>query len=156
MIWVEESAYNLFILRFFDKTKNEWEHRANFEKVAGKYDMVFVDYSIEDKVGRQFCSQSIAFMFHSSLVILKHIFSFHQEKDKDVIDSSIQQKQCQLNSKVQSLLELICDIKAMEEYVLEMKFDTKKAPLGECVCICVPNYEMNLAHSLWWSMYSSQ
>ncbi|XP_051725974.1 poly [ADP-ribose] polymerase 2 [Ctenopharyngodon idella] len=95
-------AKDTFKKKFFDKTKNEWEHRANFEKVAGKYDMVFVDYSIEDK-----------------------------EKDKDVIDSSIQQKQCQLNSKVQSLLELICDIKAMEEYVLEMKFDTKKAPLGK-------------------------
>ncbi|XP_048020697.1 poly [ADP-ribose] polymerase 2 isoform X2 [Megalobrama amblycephala] len=95
-------AKDTFKKKFFDKTKNEWEHRANFEKVAGKYDMVFVDYSIEDK-----------------------------EKDKDVVDSSIQQKPCQLNSKVQSLLELICDLKAMEEYVLEMKFDTKKAPLGK-------------------------
>ncbi|XP_067219028.1 poly [ADP-ribose] polymerase 2 isoform X1 [Chanodichthys erythropterus] len=95
-------AKDTFKKKFFDKTKNEWEHRANFEKVAGKYDMVFVDYSIEDK-----------------------------EKHKDVVDSSIQQKPCQLNSKVQSLLELICDLKAMEEYVLEMKFDTKKAPLGK-------------------------
>uniref|UniRef100_A0A3Q4HF67 Poly [ADP-ribose] polymerase n=1 Tax=Neolamprologus brichardi TaxID=32507 RepID=A0A3Q4HF67_NEOBR len=33
--------------------------------------------------------------------------------------------------KIQSLLELICDLKAMEECVLEMKFDTKKAPLGK-------------------------
>lgn len=44
----------LFALcRFFDKTKNEWEHRAHFEKVAGKYDMVFVDYNAEDKVRRR-------------------------------------------------------------------------------------------------------
>jgi len=47
------------ICRFFDKTKNEWEHRAHFEKVAGKYDMLFVDYSTEDKVKRHFCAQSI-------------------------------------------------------------------------------------------------
>lgn len=94
-------AKDTFKKKFFDKTKNEWEHRAHFEKVAGKYDMVFVDYSIEDK-----------------------------EKDKAVVPSSLQ-KPCQLNSKVQSLLELICDLKAMEEYVLEMKFDTKKAPLGK-------------------------
>uniref|UniRef100_A0A8C1NAS1 Poly [ADP-ribose] polymerase n=1 Tax=Cyprinus carpio TaxID=7962 RepID=A0A8C1NAS1_CYPCA len=79
------------LLRFFDKTKNEWEHRANFEKVAGKYDMVFVDYSTEDKVKRP----------------------------------------QRTRLKVQSLLELICDLKAMEECVLEMKFDTKKAPLGK-------------------------
>lgn len=39
-----------FLLRFFDKTKNEWTHRANFEKVPGKYDMVFMDYSSHDKV----------------------------------------------------------------------------------------------------------
>lgn len=40
----------LFCHRFLDKTKNEWEHRENFEKVAGKYDMVFMDYSTEEKV----------------------------------------------------------------------------------------------------------
>ncbi|CAM4590044.1 unnamed protein product [Leuciscus chuanchicus] len=94
-------AKDTFKKKFFDKTKNEWEHRVHFEKVAGKYDMLFVDYSTED-----------------------------QEKDKAVVSSPFQ-KPCQLNSKVQSLLELICDLKAMEEYVLEMKFDIKKAPLGK-------------------------
>ncbi|KAG1934883.1 poly [ADP-ribose] polymerase [Pimephales promelas] len=94
-------AKDTFKKKFLDKTKNEWEHRAHFEKVAGKYDMLFVDYSTEDK-----------------------------EKDIAVV-SSLFQKPCQLNCKVQSLLELICDLKAMEEYVLEMKFDTKKAPLGK-------------------------
>uniref|UniRef100_A0A8C2CV44 Poly [ADP-ribose] polymerase n=1 Tax=Cyprinus carpio TaxID=7962 RepID=A0A8C2CV44_CYPCA len=87
-------AKDTFKKKFFDKTKNEWKHRAHFEKVAGKYDMVFVDYSA-------------------------------------VVSSPPQIKPCQLNSKVQSLLELICDLKAMEECVLEMKFDTKKAPLGK-------------------------
>uniref|UniRef100_A0A671RND0 Poly [ADP-ribose] polymerase n=1 Tax=Sinocyclocheilus anshuiensis TaxID=1608454 RepID=A0A671RND0_9TELE len=86
---------------FFDKTKNEWEHRANFENVAGKYDMVFVDYSTEDKVKRHFCSQY--HMIHCSALHLCFI------------------PNC----------KLICDLKAMEECVLEMKFDTKKAPLGK-------------------------
>lgn len=40
----------LFCHRFLDKTKNEWEHRAGFVKVAGKYDMVFMDYSRNEKV----------------------------------------------------------------------------------------------------------
>lgn len=40
-----------FCCRFFDKTKNEWEQRGSFEKVAGKYDMVFMDYSTNEKVG---------------------------------------------------------------------------------------------------------
>nr|XP_015195173.1 PREDICTED: poly [ADP-ribose] polymerase 2 [Lepisosteus oculatus] len=34
---------------FFDKTKNEWEDRSRFEKVAGKYDIVHMDYSTEEK-----------------------------------------------------------------------------------------------------------
>jgi len=77
----------------------------------------------------------IAFMFQSFYIaLLRPIFSFHQEKDIAVVSSPFQ-KPCQLNCKVQSLLELICDLKAMEEYVLEMKFDTKKAPLGVCVCV---------------------
>lgn len=43
----------LFCFRFFDKTKNEWEERGTFEKVAGKYDMVFMDYSTNEKVRLQ-------------------------------------------------------------------------------------------------------
>ncbi len=48
----KDFTYNLLTYRFFDKTKNEWEHRGHFEKIAGKYDMVYVDYSTEDKVKR--------------------------------------------------------------------------------------------------------
>uniref|UniRef100_A0AAR2KLU5 Poly [ADP-ribose] polymerase n=1 Tax=Pygocentrus nattereri TaxID=42514 RepID=A0AAR2KLU5_PYGNA len=93
-------AKDVFKKKFIDKTKNEWEDRANFEKVSGKYDLVFMDYS---------------------------------SNDKDTVDLStpVQKKPSQLDIKVQSLLELICDIKAMEECVLEMKFDTRKAPLGK-------------------------
>ncbi|XP_051984440.1 poly [ADP-ribose] polymerase 2 isoform X2 [Xyrauchen texanus] len=95
-------AKDTFQKKFFDKTKNDWEHRAHFEKVAGKYDMVFVDYNTE-----------------------------YKEEDKAKVSSPPPKKPCQLNSKVQSLLELICDLKAMEECVLEMKYDIKKAPLGK-------------------------
>uniref|UniRef100_A0AAX7TUJ1 Poly [ADP-ribose] polymerase n=1 Tax=Astatotilapia calliptera TaxID=8154 RepID=A0AAX7TUJ1_ASTCA len=91
-------AKDVFKKKFFEKTKNEWEHRDSFEKVAGKYDMVFMDYSTNEKV-------------RLGKVLLK--------------------KTSELDSRIQSLLELICDLKAMEECVLEMKFDTKKAPLGK-------------------------
>ncbi|XP_036452139.1 poly [ADP-ribose] polymerase 2 isoform X2 [Colossoma macropomum] len=95
-------AKDVFKKKFFDKTKNEWEGRGNFEKVSGKYDLVFMDYSSNDK-----------------------------EEDAAAVSTPVQKKPSQLDIKVQSLLELICDIKAMEECVLEMKFDTKKAPLGK-------------------------
>lgn len=43
-------TFVLFDHRFLDKTKNEWECRAGFEKVAGKYDMVHMDYSTNVEV----------------------------------------------------------------------------------------------------------
>lgn len=53
-----------------------------------------------------------------------------QEENQTAVDAAPKKRTCKLDVKVQSLLELICDIKAMEECVLEMKFDTRKAPLG--------------------------
>uniref|UniRef100_A0AAQ5XD06 Poly [ADP-ribose] polymerase n=1 Tax=Amphiprion ocellaris TaxID=80972 RepID=A0AAQ5XD06_AMPOC len=91
-------AKDIFKKKFLDKTKNEWEQRDSFDKVAGKYDLVFMDYSTNKKT---------------------------------VVDAAPEKKTCKLDVKVQSLLELICDLKAMEECVLEMKFDTRKAPLGK-------------------------
>uniref|UniRef100_A0A3Q3LC20 Poly [ADP-ribose] polymerase n=1 Tax=Labrus bergylta TaxID=56723 RepID=A0A3Q3LC20_9LABR len=95
-------AKDFFKKKFLDKTKNEWEDRACFEKVAGKYDMVFMDYSTNEK-----------------------------EENLTTLDAAPQKRISKLDLKIQSLLEMICDIKAMEECVLEMKFDTKKAPLGK-------------------------
>ncbi|XP_067462608.1 poly [ADP-ribose] polymerase 2-like isoform X1 [Thunnus thynnus] len=96
-------AKDIFKKKFLDKTKNEWEHRATFEKVAGKYDMVFMDYSTNEK----------------------------EETQTTAVDAAPKKKTSKLDVKIQSLLELICDVKAMEECVLEMKFDTRKAPLGK-------------------------
>lgn len=44
-----EKAKNLFCGKFFDKTKNDWDEKDQFEKVPGKYDIVQKDYSL-DKV----------------------------------------------------------------------------------------------------------
>ncbi|XP_034470522.1 poly [ADP-ribose] polymerase 2 isoform X1 [Hippoglossus hippoglossus] len=95
-------AKDFFKKKFLDKTKNDWEHRASFEKVAGKYDMVFMDYSTNEK-----------------------------QEESTVSTVPKEKKISTLDVKIQSLLELICDLKAMEECVLEMKFDTRKAPLGK-------------------------
>ncbi|XP_010786137.1 poly [ADP-ribose] polymerase 2-like [Notothenia coriiceps] len=95
-------AKDIFRKKFTDKTKNEWEDRATFDKVAGKYDMVYMDYSTNEK-----------------------------EENTTVMDAAPKKRISKLNEKLQSLMELICDIKAMEEFVLEMKFDTRKAPLGQ-------------------------
>jgi poly [ADP-ribose] polymerase len=36
-----------------------------------------------------------------------------------------------LEKAVQDLIALICDIRQMEQTVVEMEYDTKKAPLGK-------------------------
>ncbi|MFT7800163.1 poly ADP-ribose polymerase 2 isoform X1 [Arapaima gigas] len=95
-------AKDVFKKKFFDKTKNNWDSRGLFEKVAGKYDMVFMDYVASNK-----------------------------EESQGPSTTTPPKTVCQLDTKLQSLLHLICDIKAMEESVLEMKFDVKKAPLGK-------------------------
>lgn len=53
-------------------------------------------------------------------------------QEETTVDAAPKKKPSTLNAQIQSLLELICDLKAMEECVLELKFDTRKAPLGLC------------------------
>lgn len=67
-----------------------------------------------------------------SVVISTDVTSLSQEENQSQVDTAAKKKTSKLDVKIQSLLELICDLKAMEECVLEMKFDTRKAPLGEC------------------------
>ncbi|KAF5885575.1 poly [ADP-ribose] polymerase 2, partial [Clarias magur] len=93
-------AKDVFINKFFAKTKNEWTSRENFKKVPGKYDLLFMDYGGSDEVD-----------------------------STELVSTTSAMKPSQLDVKLQSLMDLICDLKAMEECVLQMKFDTKKAPL---------------------------
>ncbi|XP_012711257.2 poly [ADP-ribose] polymerase 2 [Fundulus heteroclitus] len=95
-------AKNIFTQKFMDKTDNDWDSREFFEKEPGKYDMVLMDYSANEKV-----------------------------ENMTTVDCPPNKQPSKLDPAVRSLLELICDIKAMEECVLEMKFDIKKAPLGK-------------------------
>ena len=97
------------ILRFADKTKNDWGERDNFEKVPGKYDLLIMDYNADDK-------------------------------EKDSVDAPVKTEkkpvvESKLNKRIQTLIELICNIQAMEEMLEEMKYDTKKAPLGKMMNI---------------------
>ncbi|XP_062916245.1 poly [ADP-ribose] polymerase 2 isoform X1 [Mobula hypostoma] len=102
-----QKAKDIFEKKFSDKTKNEWSQRANFEKVAGKYDMLTLDYSgnsVEQNA---------------------------QEGKEPEAGAKVPQVESKLDHRLQELMKLICDIKAMEEMVLQMKYDTRKAPLGK-------------------------
>ncbi|KAI8759281.1 poly [ADP-ribose] polymerase 2, partial [Biomphalaria glabrata] len=102
-----DDAMKIFAKKFRDKTGNDWACKDSFCKISGKYDLLKMDYSIDDK------DQVDAPAQEEEL----------KEKRK-VPDSKLQKK-------LQDLIQLICDIKSMEEAVVEMKYDAKKAPLGK-------------------------
>lgn len=97
-------AINEFTQKFYDKTRNNWDEREHFVKVSGKYDLLKMDYSAEEN---------------------------SNDEKQSTKKASTSQPKSQLDPKVLSLIELICNIKLMEETVMEMKYDAKKAPLGK-------------------------
>ncbi|XP_074091074.1 poly [ADP-ribose] polymerase 2 isoform X1 [Macrotis lagotis] len=99
-------AKEIFQKKFFDKTKNSWEDRGSFEKVPGKYDMLQMDYTTNTQ-GEE------------------------ESKEGTVAPISPPKVESQLELPVQELIELICNIQTMEEMMVEMKYDIKKAPLGK-------------------------
>jgi len=96
-----EQAKNIFIKKFEDKTKNMWSERKKFKKVHNKYDLVKIDYGTKDLVPLQ---------------------------KKQAKSSNVPSK---LSANIQALIQLICDVKAMTEMVVEMKYDAERAPLGK-------------------------
>ncbi|VDP91412.1 unnamed protein product [Echinostoma caproni] len=90
--------------KFYDKTLNEWDCRDCFEKVQGKYDLVHLDYGTE--------------------IQNQNALPQPDSKSVAIVESM-------LPSAVQLLIKLICDLKSMEESVIELKYDARRAPLGK-------------------------
>uniref|UniRef100_A0A0M3K9K2 Poly [ADP-ribose] polymerase n=1 Tax=Anisakis simplex TaxID=6269 RepID=A0A0M3K9K2_ANISI len=103
-----EKAKKLFCQKFSDKTHNDWSERKKFKKVSGKYDYLPADYSklLEEKKKEAESGDG-------------------DSVDKPAIPES------KLDECVQKLLKLICNIRAMEETVMELEYDATKAPLGK-------------------------
>jgi len=104
-----QRAKNVFEKKFKDKTYNDWADKDSFEKVNGKYDLVKMDYSAGGSVDEPDS---------------KPAAKVKSEKSKPAVESC-------LDKAVQDLISLICDIRTMEQSVIEMEYDTKKAPLGK-------------------------
>jgi len=101
-----EKAKNIFRKKFSDKTVNRWEERDTFVKHGGKYDLVKMDYSTSST-------------------------STDEVDFKPVKKESEPASESTLPKAVQDLISLICNIQTMEQAVMEMEYDTKKAPLGK-------------------------
>jgi len=99
-----EQAKQIFRKKFSDKTLNDWEAREFFEKEYGKYDLVHMDYSDTP---------------HADVV------------DAPKPKEPKKQAESQLEENVRKLIELICNVRMMEEAMVELKYDGQKAPLGK-------------------------
>lgn len=100
-----QKAKDLFQKKFFEKTKNEWSERRTFEKVSGKYDMLQLDYNSTTELEEK------------------------EVKEENV--PNLPKPESKLDNRIQELIQLICNLQTMEQTVLEMKYDLKKAPLGK-------------------------
>ena len=100
-----DDAKRFFCQKFSDKTRNDFYYRHEFIKYPGKYDYVQLDYNPSKKGD-------------------ENNMKIEQLKKLPVPESK-------LDKRVQNLIELICNIRAMEEALLEMKFDARKNPLGK-------------------------
>lgn len=108
------SAKRGFCQKFSDKTKNDFYHRDTFIKYPGKYDYVQLDYNPSESKNKNESTENKTSATTTS----------EEVKNRPVPES-------QLDKRVQDLIELICNVRAMEEALLEMKFDAKKNPLGK-------------------------
>ncbi|XP_065844434.1 poly [ADP-ribose] polymerase 2-like [Oscarella lobularis] len=104
-----DQAKTTFKKKFLEKTKNNWEDRGRFVKVPGKYDLVEIDYEAEEET-----EKAVA-----------------EDEPDSAAPAAVEIPKSKLDKRVQELIELICDIQAMEEVVREMKYDVIKAPLGK-------------------------
>uniref|UniRef100_A0A915KKE3 Poly [ADP-ribose] polymerase n=1 Tax=Romanomermis culicivorax TaxID=13658 RepID=A0A915KKE3_ROMCU len=102
-----EMAKKIFCYKFYDKTRNHWQEKDTFEKVAGKYDLIDVNFSVEDNIPIKQGDEDLAC---------------------ENIEAEIPSK---LDVRVQNLIKLICDLKNMEQTVKEMQYDADKSPLGK-------------------------
>ena len=103
-------AKHRFETKFYDKTHNNWDERNMFQHVPGKYDMVDIDYGEDEDMD---------------------VDSEVKPKKESEIEAKEDDVASKLHSSLQSFIEFICDVKAFESIVKEMKYDTKKAPLGK-------------------------
>ena len=122
-------AKRLFESKFSQKTNNLWEERHDFHKFPGKYDMVLRDYGKDESSSDEenITSRSIKKPKSDAKTKLRGIKKEQQckvEPDTSDIPSK-------LDVRVQNVIQMICDIRNMEEVIVSMNYDVEKAPLGK-------------------------
>lgn len=107
--------------------------RGNFQKVPGKYDLLHLDYKASDAVSPwepEGMGRRGGGLWFPSSSWLRPTSCQGDEEIAPQKTTSGPKPASRLDLRVQALVEMICSIRTMEEMVMEMKYDSKKAPLG--------------------------
>ena len=75
-------------------------------------------------------SQSLQGTYNNFFLFFFELQKEEETKKEESLKSTLK-LESQLDLRVQELIKLICNVQAMEEMMVEMKYDTKKAPLGK-------------------------
>lgn len=109
-------ALKAFQAKFKDKTKNNWDERANFKPVAGRYTLIEVDRSADASK-----AQEIEAKLKGIDASAAKLQSAKAKKFKP----------CSLHSSLESFVSLIFDHDMMKEAMAAFDIDVKKMPLGQ-------------------------
>jgi poly [ADP-ribose] polymerase len=102
----------LHCFRFSDKTGNKWEDRKNFQKKAGKYQLVEIDYN-DTKSDEEEAEEE------------------KKKKEEEKKKKQIKIPDSNLPKRVQQLISLICDVRQLNSAMMELEIDVKRMPLGK-------------------------
>ena len=109
-------ALKAFQSKFKDKTKNAWEDRASFSPVAGRYMLIEIDRSVDDKKAAELEEK------------LKGIDADAAKVQKA---TAKQYAPCKLSPQVEKLMNLIFDEDMFKGAMASFDIDVKKMPLGQ-------------------------
>lgn len=98
-------AESKFEKQFYSKTKNRWSARKSFTAIKGKYHLLQVDYS--------------------------DVLKDDDNAENEPSTKKPKKVESQLDIRVQQFLELVSDMKAMNNAMIDLDIDTKKLPLGK-------------------------
>ncbi|KAJ3292161.1 Poly [ADP-ribose] polymerase 2 [Borealophlyctis nickersoniae] len=100
-------ALSAFKKKFHEKTKNNWDDRANFEKVPGKYFLLERDFSADNDDDDD------------------------DETNEKEAKEARKVPESKLEKPVQDLVKMIFNIDMMTKQMVEIGYDAKKMPLGK-------------------------
>ncbi|CAF0974544.1 unnamed protein product [Adineta ricciae] len=106
----QDAAVKQFKSKFKDKTKNDWDSRDQFKKIAGKYDLIDVAGDGDDEEEQQTTATKRTTV---------------EDKDGVVYAAS------KLDTATQSLIRLIFDTDMFKDALKTYDIDVKKMPLGK-------------------------